>query len=457
MTALFLRRCFSSSKLNPGPILTQGPIRFDDPETAYSSYSSFELVRALGIYKACSVSPLVRNAEKLYKLSLRVGGSRLTHSILKHSLFAHFCAGEDEYGLNLRMSKLSSIGVGCILDYAAEAGVVDASDHFEENTYNFLKAIDLASNSKSPVAVKISGLAPLKVLEQLTVALSKSDFNFGRTLPNLEGLGLSSTVTFEVSELLKRLDKICSLGKSRETPILIDAEWTEVQGAIDYLAILMMNKFNRGGHQIISTTYQCYLTSAPNRVKRDISLAQKLQFSLCAKVVRGAYLVRERELGNSRVCPDAETTSMQYHSVLSELARTDVVKWVLVASHNETSIKETIRLIQIYPSKFKFAQLLGMGDSLSFPLASRKFQVYKYVPFGPVELVVPYLLRRAQENSSLMGSPQVSKERELIVKELRRRFRAWASAWRDDVKSNSLSLFGRLSGQWDKIGLRVKL
>ena len=404
-----------------------GLLRFDDPKVAFGCLSTPELVRAWLVYYSLSFPLIVRNAESLYKLSVRLLGERNTHRVLKKTMFAQFCAGEDEFEVDRRIRELQSQGIGAILDYAAEAPIVNAGhdheeDEHERNTQIFMQTIGLSSRlGRSPVAVKVTGLAEISLLEILSEYVVSSSFcSSSPSLPGIKDLKLPENLEISVRLLIDRLEKISSAGVTAGVPVMFDAEWVAVQPAIDWLSMQMMQRWNSRGSAAflpVSTTYQCYLRSTPIRIKSDLEISARLKFKIGVKLVRGAYMVREKALSSLVICKDANETSKQYHEAIEVLKQSDQVGSVLLATHNEESVRKGISA----GSKFRIAQLLGMGDNLTNILAAEKFPVYKYLPFGPVGLVVPYLLRRAQENSTLLGSPQVAVERRLLSEALTRR------------------------------------
>ncbi|MEQ2222971.1 hypothetical protein ILYODFUR_031984 [Ilyodon furcidens] len=213
--------------------------------------------------------------------------------------------------------------------------------------------------------------------------------------------------------------------------LMVDAEQTYFQPAISKLTLDLQRIYNRE-KPIVFNTYQCYLKEAYKNVTMDIELSKKEGWCFAAKLVRGAYMYQERERAKELqyedpINPDYESTSRMYHRclryVLDEIALNRKAN-VMVASHNEDTIKHTlIRMneLGLLPTENKvfFGQLLGMCDQISFPLGQAGFSVYKYVPYGPVSEVMPYLSRRAQENRGFMKGAQ--KERELLWKELKRR------------------------------------
>lgn len=235
----------------------------------------------------------------------------------------------------------------------------------------------------------------------------------------------------QTQRILQRMDVLAKHAVENRVRLMVDAEQTYLQPAISSLTLEMQRIYNKE-KPVIFNTYQCYLKEAFDSVSADVELSCREGWHFAAKLVRGAYMYQEREraeeLGyEDPINPDYESTNRMYHRcldfVLDEIALNGNAN-VMVASHNEDTVKHTLRRMNelgLRPreNKVYFGQLLGMCDQISFPLGQAGFPVYKYVPYGPVDEVMPYLTRRAQENRGFMQGAQ--KERELLWKELRRR------------------------------------
>ncbi|KAG7224019.1 hypothetical protein INR49_015276 [Caranx melampygus] len=235
----------------------------------------------------------------------------------------------------------------------------------------------------------------------------------------------------QMKRMLQRVDVLAKHALENGVRLMVDAEQTYFQPAISRLTLEMQRKFNRE-KPIIFNTYQCYLKEAYDNVTVDIELSRREGWYFGAKLVRGAYMYQERarakEIGyEDPINPDYEATNRMYHKcleyVLEEIEHNRKAN-VMVASHNEDTVKFTLQMMNemgLSPTENKvyFGQLLGMCDQISFPLGQAGFPVYKYVPYGPVNEVIPYLSRRAQENRGFMKGSQ--RERSLLWKELKRR------------------------------------
>uniref|UniRef100_A0A8C6LG38 Proline dehydrogenase n=1 Tax=Nothobranchius furzeri TaxID=105023 RepID=A0A8C6LG38_NOTFU len=257
-------------------------------------------------------------------------------------------------------------------------------------------------------------------------------------VPNVETGQLEpllSTFTAEeesqMKRMLQRVDILAKHAVENGVRLMVDAEQTYFQPAISRLTLEMQRKFNRE-KPVIFNTYQCYLKEAYDNVTLDVELSRREGWYFGAKLVRGAYMYQERaraqEIGyEDPINPDYEATNRMYHKcleyVLEEIEHNRKAN-VMVATHNEDTVKFTLEKMNemsLSPveNKVYFGQLLGMCDQISFPLGQAGFPVYKYVPYGPVNEVIPYLSRRAQENRGFMKGSQ--RERSLLWKELRRR------------------------------------
>jgi len=230
--------------------------------------------------------------------------------------------------------------------------------------------------------------------------------------------------------VMDRFRRIAELAKSKQVLITVDAEQTYFQRAIDLLVQVSQSEYNKDGYKIYHT-YQGYLKDSYKRARDDLERSKRQNYHFAAKVVRGAYMHTERERAKELGLPDPihnslEDTHASYHSIIDMALENIKTSSILVATHNEKSVEHTITKMQqmnIDPKTggVYFAQLMGMSDFITFSLGRNGYNAYKYVPFGPVHEVIPYLLRRARENSTMLDSVGAEKERGMLAREIVRR------------------------------------
>ncbi|MFM6954468.1 MAG: proline dehydrogenase family protein [Sphingobacteriaceae bacterium] len=385
------------------------PLSFDNTEIAFKHKTNAELSRAYWLFKAINSNFLTKIGPPLVNVALTL---RLPITgLIKKTIFAHFCGGETIAAAEGTVAQLAAGKVGTILDYSVEGEEEEAV--FEETCTEIIRTIERAKGDKRiPLTVfKVTGVARFALLEHLTAKKK-----------------LDKTLHAEYDKVCERVKRICTRASELGVPVMIDAEETWIQDAIDDLALEMMRLFNRK-EVLVYTTYQLYRNDRLAALKADTELAKKDKFMIGAKLVRGAYMEKERlraqELGYpSPIHVDKAATDADYDAALAFcLANVDRVAFV-AGTHNDYSCKLLTELLQAakLDAQHKhvyFSQLLGMSDNLSFNLANAGYNVAKYVPYGPVKSVLPYLFRRAEENTSIAG--QMGRELGLIIKERKRR------------------------------------
>jgi proline dehydrogenase len=384
-------------------------LSFENTEVAFRHSSNSDLKRAYWLFKAINVNFLVKIGPPITNFAVKIGLP--IKGLIRATIFKHFCGGETIRECENTIQSLHAGNVGTILDYSIEGE--DDEAVFDSTRDEIIKTIRRAVKDKSiPITVfKITGVGRFSLLEKL-------DAN----------ADLTEAEQKEWEKVQARVEAICDKAFSTGVPVMIDAEETWIQDTIDKLAIEMMRRFNKE-KAIVYNTYQLYRHDKLESIKNDHEIAAHEGFILGAKLVRGAYMEKERKraLENgypSPIQPDKQSADIDYDQALHYCTdHVDRIAFV-AGTHNEQSCRLLADLLDKKGIDHKnphvyFSQLLGMSDNLSFNLANEKYNVAKYVPYGPIKAVLPYLFRRAQENTAIAG--QMSRELSLIVKEVKRR------------------------------------
>ena len=385
-------------------------LSFENTEIAFKSKSTPDLKRAYWLFKIVSSSIIVKIGKVAtnFALSLRLP----IRKIVKATIFKQFCGGESIEDCRNKMEELATFKVGTILDYSIEGKTTD--EDFEKTVEIIIQTIQEGINNKNiPFAVfKVTGIGSINLLEMA------SDQN----------CILNESQIIELEGIKNRIDRICSAAHTAMIPVFIDAEESWIQAIIDTWALEMMLKYNLE-KAIVYNTLQMYRHDRIEFLTSCSENAKKHGIKYGIKLVRGAYMEKERaraqKLGYpSPIYPDKNASDDAYNTALKFILEHEMLFALCAGTHNEESsllLTQELERKQISRDndKFYFAQLLGMSDHISFNLSNAGFKVAKYVPFGPVKEVMPYLLRRADENTSVAG--QTGRELSLIIKELDRR------------------------------------
>ncbi|MBK9076352.1 MAG: proline dehydrogenase family protein [Flavobacteriales bacterium] len=394
----------------------QGTLRTALPDLsntriAFRQYTDVGLLRAYWLFRFIGV-PALNSVGKVLseaaiKLHLPIKG------IIKATIFKHFCGGETIEESLVTAQKLGDGGLGTILDYSVEGQEDD--DSLDHTTEEILHTIAMAAQRKDiPFSVfKPSGISPVALLEAVS-----------------EGRALNPEETREWALVQQRFTRICTAAAEADIPVLVDAEESWIQLAIDDLAERMMERFNRA-RAIVYNTVQLYRHDRLAYLKAAEQRAAAKGYHLGLKLVRGAYMEKERARAEEKGYPspihaDKAAVDRDYDAALHYCADRLGHLAVMVGTHNEQSTLLMAKLMQerglpANDPRVCFAQLLGMSDNISYNMADAGFRVAKYVPYGPVREVLPYLIRRAQENTSAAG--QMGRELKMIVAERARRKR----------------------------------
>ena len=386
-------------------------VSFENTEIAFAYKSDADLRKANFIFSLVNHPWISHLATGFVNFAFKAGLP--LEDIIKRTAFDHFCGGESIVESEEVIRLLGSYHVGTILDYSVEGEKSEAG--FDFTMKEILRTIEQAHDAENiPFCVfKVTGLASSELLEKI---------NGGYTLSG------EDKAAFDRAR--QRVNLICEKAHVYGVPILIDAEETWIQDPIDRIADEMMAKYNCE-KAIVFNTYQMYRTSTMENLKQDYNDAVKGAYFLGAKLVRGAYMEKERKRAEklnypSPIQPDKVATDQAFNEALGFCMKHIDRIHVMCGSHNEYSnalLTEQMaeQNIPCNDPRIWFAQLYGMSDNISFNLAKAGYNVVKYVPYGPVKSVMPYLLRRAEENTSVAG--QSSRELTLIRKELKRRRR----------------------------------
>jgi proline dehydrogenase len=384
-------------------------VNFQDTKIAFERKTNKQLRKMSWLFGMMSRSWLVNIGSRMSLVALRIGLP--IKGIIKSTIFEQFCGGTSLEESLKTVHELSAYGVDTVLDYGAEAKESEAD--FDSTLAEFLKAVEFAGANKSVeiVSAKVTGLARFAILEKVSS---------GKALNEKEQISWEGT--------LARLDKLCAMAKTQKTALFIDAEESWIQDAIDQATDLMMERYNTESI-VVYNTFQLYRHDRLAFLKKSFEAAREKGYILGAKLVRGAYMEKERvrakEMGYpSPIQPNKAATDQDYNAAVTFCANNHEHIATCVASHNQKStehlmeIMSALGLEQEHPH-LSFCQLYGMSDNLTFNLAKAGYRVGKYVPFGPIKDVIPYLIRRAQENSAVGG--EVGRELKMIRHELNRR------------------------------------
>jgi len=382
---------------------------FDNTEVAFKIKKNFHLYNAIFLFNIITKKILVGILTKVTLLMLKF--KLPIKWILKGTIYKHFCGGVDISECKKIISDMHKMNVYSILDYSVEGLSNETS--FNKSCEKKIKIIDkVAENNAVPFAV----FKPTSI------------GRYGLFKAVSDKKKLLNDEKIEWSNVIKRFHKICYHALANKTKILIDAEEYEVQKAIDDLALEMMKSYNKE-YVTVYNTIQLYRWDRVDFLEKLFKDYTKSKFSFGFKLVRGAYMEKERILarkGNykSPICSSKNETDLNFNKAIDLMFRHIKKVNFFIATHNEISSYKVIDLmknnkIRNNSNKIWFGQLYGMSDNITFNLAKKGYNVAKILPFGPVENLVPYLIRRAQENSSIEG--QSSRELSLLKKELLRR------------------------------------
>jgi proline dehydrogenase len=382
---------------------------FDNTQIAFSLKSDTELERAYFLFKLIANEPLVRIGTAVTNFALKA--SLPVEGLIRATVFDHFCGGVNEDDSLNVVDKLFTKGVSSVLDYSVEGK--EEEEQFDAVLEKTLKLIEFAKEKKAiPFAVfKPSGFGRIDLYEEVSL-----------------GKKLTPAETEEWNRVVARFEKVCKASYDSDVALLIDAEESWMQDAVDTLVEEMMVKYNKS-KPIVFNTLQMYRWDRLDYLKKLHEKAKQEGFFIGMKLVRGAYMEKENERAIEKgyptpICASKEATDENYDAAVKYMVDHLDTMSIFEGTHNETSTYFLMNLmeekgIKSTENKIWFGQLYGMSDNISYNLAAEGYNVAKYLPFGPVKDVMPYLIRRAEENTSVAG--QTSRELAMIKAERNRR------------------------------------
>ncbi|TAG10332.1 MAG: proline dehydrogenase [Sphingobacteriia bacterium] len=391
-------------------------ISFENTENAFAYKTNKELKSARFLFSTMAYSWFVQLGTRLTPFIMKTG-LPIVHQLIRKTIFKQFVGGETLAETAMVCNTLGGYGIQVILDYGVEGKNDEGS--FDEATDAFIRVIEYAATQTNIpfISLKVTALARLTLLQKLNDA------------PRLRsGIHDHEEEVAEWDRVRDRMYSICEVAAEKNIGVLIDAEESWIQDPIDRVAIELMEAFNKE-RVIVFNTIQLYRHDRLSFLQLSHRIAKQQQFKLGVKLVRGAYMEKER----SRAQEMGYACLMQKDKAATDDDFNEAVKYcfndlenisIIIASHNEASNLLAANLmeekgLEHHHSKVHFSQLYGMSDHISFNLAKQGFSVSKYLPFGPIKEVIPYLMRRAKENSSVSG--QTGRELALIKRELERR------------------------------------
>ena len=379
---------------------------FNNTELAFTNKSNFELKKAFFLFSVLDFPLLTKIGNSFLILVLKL--KLPFKGIIKKTIFNHFCGGETIEECDNAFNSLKKYNISAMPEYSVEAE--SSFDGFENYKNDSVDIINYLGDLSLPfIAIKCTGLMDISSLEKISSGKldEKSD---------------------EYKSFFKRVDELCDVGNKNNVKVLIDAEESWIQDSIDKVGLQMMRKYNKKSANVF-ITHQCYRTGTLDKIKDYLGLANSEKFNLGVKLVRGAYMEKERKraLDNNYQSPIHETkenTDKEFNDSLHFCVKNLNKLSLWVGSHNEGSCLKLIEMmkdnnISKDDERIWFSQLYGMSDNISYTLSSLKYNVVKLIPFGPIEKTIPYLIRRANENSSVKG--QSNRQFTLIKDEINRR------------------------------------
>ncbi len=382
---------------------------FNNTKTAFALKTDSQLERAYFLFKMISKEPLVRIGTAVTKFALNA--SLPVEGLIRSTVFDHFCGGVNEEDCLIAIDNMFTKGVSSVLDYSVEGKA--SENQFDDALVKILKIVNFCYEREAmPIVVfKPTAFGRFYLYEKKS-----------------EAIRFSPEEQAEWDRIINRFRKVCKLAKEKDVEVLIDGEESWMQSAADDLVEDMMREFNTE-KAIVYNTLQLYRWDRLDYLKALHERAKSDDFKIGIKIVRGAYMEKERDRAEelnykSPICETKVITDNNFDSGLKYILENNKDISIFIGTHNEESCYLAMNLmnelnIDKSDNNVWFGQLYGMSDHISFNLANQGYNVAKYLPFGPVKDVMPYLIRRAEENTSVAG--QTNRELELIKSERKRR------------------------------------
>ncbi len=382
---------------------------FEDTATAFALKSDSELERAYFLFKLISNEPLVRIGTAVTNFA--INAHLPVEGLIRATVFDHFCGGVNEEDCLPIIDKMFQKGVSSILDYSVEGQEME--NRLDGALENILRVLDF---------VKEKNAIPFAVFKPTAFG------RFGLLEKKNDGLALTEEEEAEWQRVINRYDKACKKAYDLEVSLLIDAEESWIQDAADELCLEMMRRYNTN-RVVVFNTAQMYRWDRLDFLKNLREMAVNERFKVGIKAVRGAYMEKENTRAEERgykspICISKQATDENFDAAIDFMMRNLEVFAIFAGTHNEESSYKLMEMLETHKvahndNRIWFGQLFGMSDHISFNLAEHGYNVAKYLPYGPVRDVMPYLIRRAEENTSVAG--QTSRELQLLKAEKKRR------------------------------------
>ena len=401
-------------------------ISFDNTEVAFAHRTNEDLKQAHWLYSMMGKPWLVKLGTSLAPWSIRAGLP--VKGLIRKTIFRQFVGGESLDETVAVTRRMAEYNVKVILDYGVEGK--EGEENYDQACNEFIRVINFASTQPNVpfMSVKVTGIARFGLLEKLDTLMHAAEATSLVKRYHAALAELDAMESKEWQRVHERIKKICEAADKANIGFLVDAEETWIQDPVDALIMVMMDEYNRE-KLVIYNTVQLYRHDRLTFLMQSYEAALERNFLLGIKLVRGAYMEKERKRAKSKgypspIQPDKISCDKDYNEAVRFCIDRLEQIGVIIASHNEQSNLLGVQLLNekgLPPdhAHVHFSQLFGMSDNITYNLAKAGCSVSKYLPFGPIKDVVPYLMRRAEENTSVGG--QTSRELNLIKREMDRR------------------------------------